>query len=423
METHVSLNQNKLLTDSPRVLDLTDEKGLLCGRILADLGADVIKIERPGGDCSRNIGPFYHDTPSPEKSLYWFIYNANKRGITLDIKNKDGQHIFKKLVGRADLVIESYSPGYMDELGLDYSVLDGINHKVIMTSITPFGQTGPYKNFKASDLTGIALSGWMYMCGDPDRPPVQVSFPQAYLNAGAEAAVGSMIAYYHRERTGEGQHVDVSMLESLVLNSSNAPSDFELSGNIMKRVGPFRTGLSSPVRTRWTWQCKDGFVAFTLIAGIIGVATNRNLVEWMDGEGMANELLKSTDWAIWDMAKTSQEEVEQFEAPIAEFFLTHTKAELYDGALKRRIMLMPVSTPKNIVENPQLDNRDFWTEVAHPELGDGIAYPGTPIRTNEFISRIERRAPLIGEHNREIYQEELGLTPEELSLLKQSGVI
>ncbi|MFC2010644.1 CaiB/BaiF CoA transferase family protein [Chloroflexota bacterium] len=199
-----------------RALDLTDEKGLLCGKILADLGADVIKIERPGGDPARNIGPFYHDEPDPEKSLYWFAYNTSKRGITLDIETTDGKEIFKQLVKSADFIIESFPPGYLDSIGLGYSALEKIKPDIILISITPFGQTGPYKDYKTSDIVAWAMGGEMAPFGDPDRPPIRISHhSQAYLHAGTDAATGALAALYHRWTTGEGQQVDVSVHESV----------------------------------------------------------------------------------------------------------------------------------------------------------------------------------------------------------------
>ncbi|MFC1948616.1 CoA transferase [Chloroflexota bacterium] len=165
-----------------RALDLTDEKGLLCGKILADLGADVIKIERPGGDPARNIGPFYHDEPDPEKSLYWFAYNTSKRGITLDIETTDGKEIFKQLVKNADFIIESFPPGYLDSIGLGYSALEKIKPDIILISITPFGQTGPYKDYKTSDIVAWAMGGEMAPFGDPDRPPHPYQPPLAGIS-------------------------------------------------------------------------------------------------------------------------------------------------------------------------------------------------------------------------------------------------
>ena len=211
------------LLDGIRVLDLTDDKGFLCGRILAEMGADVIKVEKPGGDVSRNKGPFYHDEPEPEKSLTWFAYNLNKRGITLDIDARDGQAIFFKLIKKADIVIESFPVGYMQQIGFDYVKLKELNRRIIMTSITPFGQTGPYKDFVASDIVVQAMSGYLYLCGDPAHPPMRISIPQVYLHASGEAATATMIALYHRESSGEGQYIDC------LLYTSPSPRDGLLS--------------------------------------------------------------------------------------------------------------------------------------------------------------------------------------------------
>src|SRR3972149_79549 len=188
-----------------RVLDLTAGGCSLCGKILGDLGADVIRIERPGGNPDRSLGPFYKDIPDREKSLFWFAYNANKRGITLNIETADGREIFRRLVKRADFVIESLPPGYMDSLHIGYAVLKEINPRLIMAGISPFGQKGPYAHSNASDLITMAMSGFMYLHGDPDRPPVWISFPQASISAGAECAAAALIAHRHREGGGGGR--------------------------------------------------------------------------------------------------------------------------------------------------------------------------------------------------------------------------
>src|SRR3989304_4246953 len=159
------------MLSSYRVLDLADEKGLICGKILGDLGADIIKVEKPGGDLARRLGPFYHDDPDPEKSLFWFSLNTSKRGITLNIESVDGREIFKRLVKTADFVIESFPPGYLDKLGLGYFDLEKINPGVILVSIAPFGQTGPYRDWKTADIVAWAMGGNMAPWGEPDRPP------------------------------------------------------------------------------------------------------------------------------------------------------------------------------------------------------------------------------------------------------------
>jgi benzylsuccinate CoA-transferase BbsE subunit len=416
---------NKTLLEGYRALDMTDEKGFFCGRILGDLGADVIKIERPGGDAARNIGPFYHDIPDPEKSLYWFAFNTNKRGITLDIETADGRDIFTRLVKSADFVLESFNPGYMDSLGLGYSSLEGINPGIIVTSITPFGQTGPYKNYKASDLVLWGLGGMLYVCGEPDGPPVQISFPQAYIQGSAEAAAGTMMALYHRQITGEGQHVDVALQECIVWIPMYASQTWDVGKVIPRRRGPCQRIAGEEADRRLNWTCKDGFVSFGIWGGITGANTMKALVEWMDSEGKAPRVLKEMNWdrLIPSIGSATQEHFDKFEGPISEFFASHTKAELYKEALNRGFMLCPGSTIKDVLADPQLSSRDFWVCVEHPELHATITYPGPLAKASESSCGVWRRAPLIGEHNQEVYREELGFSQEQLTTLKQAGVI
>ena len=201
-------DRNAGLLSPYRVLDLSNELGFLCGKILGDLGADVIKIEPPGGEPARRLGPFYGDQPDPEKSLFWFGFNNNKRGITLNLESAKGRELFSQLVAKADFVMETFTPGYLDGLNLGYTTMSKINPRLVLTSITPFGQTGPYSKFKASDIEIMALSGCMSLTGDPDRPPLRVTFPQSYGWTGSYAAMGALIAHYHREQTGEGQQVE-----------------------------------------------------------------------------------------------------------------------------------------------------------------------------------------------------------------------
>jgi len=416
------VKQEAMLTPY-RVLDLTDEKGFLCGRILGDLGADVIKVEKPEGDSSRNIAPFYHNDIDSKKSLYWWAYNCNKRGITLNIETEDGKSIFKKLVKKSDVIVESFAPGYMDKIGLGYAKLSRINPRIIMTSITPFGQTGPYKDFEASDLTIWAMGGLMFHCGDPDRAPVRISFPQACLHAGGAAAQGTMIAIYHQQLTGQGQHVDVSVLEAVVGNLMHIRPFWELSGTQLRRAGQFRIDIwATGAVARMVWPCKDGYVMFSIMGGATGAPSNRALAKWMEEEGIALDDIKR-DWEALDMSTATQEDFDQLQQPIGEFFKQHTQSELYEGALKRNIMFYPVNTTKEIVGDPQLEARGFWQQVEHQELGAKIKYPGRFVRLSDACSEITRRAPLVGEHNADIYCTELGLSDAEITSLKQMKVI
>ena len=406
-----------------RALDLTDDKGFLCGRILADLEAEVIKVEKPGGDASRNIGPFYHDIPDSEKSLYWFAFNANKKGITLDIVSRDGQEVFKNLVRRVDFVIESFPVGYLDSLGLGYQALSQINPRLVMTSITPFGQDGPYKNYQASDLVMMAAGGYLYLTGDTDRAPVRISFPQAYLHGSAEAAVATLIAHYYRELTGEGQYVDTSIQQSFTTGILGAVAFWKLASTLVKRAGQTRTGWTMGPTPRQTWKCKDGFVAFFIAGGGVHAGVNKALIQWMDSEGIANDFLKGVDWNTLDMRTISKEFLDQIEEPISKFFLTHTKSELYEGGLKRGVDVYPVSNVGDIAHNRQLEEREFWAEVNHDELGAKVRYPGAFAKTSLASCNIRTRAPLIGEHNEEIYVRELGFSREQLTMLKEANII
>lgn len=404
-----------------RALDITDEKGFLCGKILAELGVDVIKVERPGGDPSRKVGPFWHDQEDPEKSLYWFAYNSSKRGITLDLKSAEGKRIFGNLVKTADFIIESFDPGELDKLGFGYSELCRIKGDIILTSITPFGQKGPYSHYKASDLTIMGMSGELFMTGEPDRPPVNISLPQACLHAGSDAAVGSMIAHHHRRHTGEGQHVDISMQQSAAWFLAQTIPHWEIDRMILGRVGTFRTSSRGTLQ-RQVWPCKDGFIFFFMIGGQQGAKTGYQLVKWMQDEGMADDFLQAYKWEEFDMATATQELIDKISKPIAEFFLTRTKKEALDAAMTRNISICPLMDNRDLLQDPNLAARNFWMPIEHPELQATIPYPRQFVRSSENETETRSRAPLIGEHNAEIYGE-LGLTGERIEELKKAGVI
>ena len=419
------MEKKKELLEGCRVLDLSNELGFLCGKILGDLGADVIKVEPPGGDPSRNIGPFYKDIPQPEKSLYWFAYNNNKRGITLNIETRDGRDILKRLMLSADILIESFAPGHMDTLGLGYSVLSQTtNEKIIMTSITPFGQEGPYKNYKASDIGIMAMSGCMYLVGDTDRPPVRTSIPVSYVWTGSYAALGTLMAFFHQQITGKGQHVDVSAQASAAWSADTAPFYWEADGTMTKRVGNAIAGRSIHGAVMpAAYPCRDGYICWLIYGARAGGITNKEMVKWMEEKGISTEWLKTQDWDKFDPGPATQEDFDQFTKPVANFLSDLNKMEFLEEAVKRRIMGYPVSTAKDILENPQLRARKVWQEIEHPELGATITYPGPWAKFSESSVGIQRRAPLIGEHNREIYVDELGMSDNELIMLKQGNII
>jgi benzylsuccinate CoA-transferase BbsE subunit len=405
-----------------RVLDLTDEKGLICGKTLGDLGADVIKIEPPGGHECRDLGPFYRDLPSGEESLYWFAYNANKRSITLNLESEEGQDLLRRLVARVDFVVESFAPGYLEKLGLGYSALSQINPRVILTSITPFGQTGPYRDYKTCDLVSMALSGYMYLTGDPDRPPVRIGFPQAYLHAGMAAAAGTMVAHYHRQLTGEGQQVDVSIQEACAWIPTDSAIYWEMNQVLEERHGGVRVRPTTGARMKRIWECKDGYVSFDMYGARLARNFMTPLVAWMAEEGAAPDFLKEIDWNTFDYFAAPPELVERVAEPIARFFANRTREELLWGGVERRCCIYPVSTPGDVATSRQLAERGFWVELEHPALGAGVRYPGSCIRASETVSGVFRKAPRVGEHNIEVYGE-LGITRKELLVLRRRGVI
>jgi crotonobetainyl-CoA:carnitine CoA-transferase CaiB-like acyl-CoA transferase len=407
-----------------RVLDLTNETGFFCGKILADLGAEVIKVEKPGGDPSRNIQPFYLNIPHPERSLYWFAYNLNKKGITLDIETTDGKDIFRKLVQETDFVIESFPVGYLDKLNLGYSNLKEIKPSIILTSITPFGQNGPYKDYQASDLTSLAMGGFLYITGYPDGPPVRVTIPQSSLLAGSTAAAATMIAHNHRQNTGLGQHVDVSIQASITWTITNVVSLWEMNRMNLTRKGSVLTGrYGTDANQRILWQCKDGFVAYVVFGGALGISMgNCRLTEWIQKEGLADDWIMQFEWEKHDLATATQETQSRLEAYVEKLFLRYTKLELYEEGLKRDVKIFPAYSPKDMVKDPQLQFRGLWMNIEHPELKDTIKYPGFFFKTTTHPPEIPARSPLIGEHNREIYSQ-LGISNEEMIRLKQANII
>ena len=405
-----------------RVLDLTDDRGLLCGKMLADLGADVIQVEPPQGNAARRLGPFANDDVRPENSLFWWAYAANKRSITLDIETVDGCILLRRLAKQADFLIESFPPGYLADLGLAFSDLKELNPALVMVSITAFGQDGPYANYQATDIVGMALGGFMSLTGDSDRAPLRLSFPHFYLHGSAAGATGAMLAHAHRALTGEGQHVDVSCQQAVAKTLAHAPQSWDIEGVIIKRMGVFRQ-TSADTKVRVNWRCKDGYINYMLQGGSVAAST-RALLAWLDEEGMGDDYLNDINWEELGYGLVPTEVMERIVEPLQNFFESKTKDELSQGSVDRRILLFPVATPRDLLEHPQLEARKYFRQLEQPGRDTTVTHPGA------FVSAMgaaqvgpSRRAPLIGEHNFQIYCEELGLSKEELSVLKQGGVI
>jgi crotonobetainyl-CoA:carnitine CoA-transferase CaiB-like acyl-CoA transferase len=371
-----------------RVLDLTDEAGQLAGRILADLGAEVLKIEPPGGDAVRKRGPFVGGEPHPDCGVQWIAANLGKRSLVLDLQRPEGVERLRALARQADVLIESFPAGTPDALGIGPASLLALNPRLVVCSITPFGQHTAKR--RGSDLTVLAASGNLFMTGDADRAPVRCSMPVTHLHGGAESAAGVLFALWQRERTGRGQHIDVSMQELMLMPNMSHPAQAWVQGYRGQRSGNAnRVGETTQPEI---WPCKDGFVSFALRGGPARIPGLVAITRYLDEHGMAPPVLKERDWSKHNSNLLKQPEVDAIAAPFAAFFKTKTMQELYDAACERRLMLAPANTEREVLGSRQLRARDYFSELAAPR-GRSERLP-VPSRFAAFpLARIGERAP------------------------------
>ena len=397
-----------------RVLDFTGELGPYAAKLYAGLGADVIHLEPITGDPLRDIGPFYKGIPGKERSLQFLYYNVGKRGMALDLKKEKGQEIFVELCKGADVLLESFAPGFLENLGLSYDTLSAVNPKLVQTSITPFGSFGSYSDYPGCDLTCSALGGFLFLAGIENDKPVRVSDNQAYRMAEAYAAVGSSIALLFAKKTGIGQFVDVSCMESVGMALENAAQYWDLEGKL-------RRGRGKEAGTATIHPCKDGFVAIVAIMGKNKVMWDP-FVKWMKDEGVG-------DWEVFDDDKwidpayrTSEEGYEIFCRIFEKFTMKHEKAYLYDHGQAHRVAITPVSNGKDLLENPQLKHHDFWKTLYHATLEGEVVYPGAPYDFGRLEWRLGNPAPAFGQHTAEVL-EECGYSKDEINALAKEDII
>jgi crotonobetainyl-CoA:carnitine CoA-transferase CaiB-like acyl-CoA transferase len=325
------------------------------------------------------------------------------------------------LVETADVVIETPSGGH----GLSYEALAAINPRLILATLTPFGLDGPFASCPASDLEITASSGSLWLAGEASEPPVRTSEPQSPSWTGMYAAAGVLTAVLARESTGHGQHIDVSAQASMVTAISQAPIFWDLLGEEQHRSGPFLVGRSvTGARFRNVWPCRDGYITFALYGGQAGRDTGRALVAWMDEitPSGAPPVLRALDWDAFDVATASQDQVEEIEAAIGPFFLGLSKSEFFSGVLARNMLGYPLSTAEDMAADVQLAGRGFWQPVASLWNGE-ICAPGSFALFDGQRPPLRRTAPGLGEHNAEIYRDELGLTVEDVAALRSAGVV
>ena len=369
-----------------RVLDLAGPEGQFCGKVMADLGADVIKVEQPDGDPARHMAPFAGDTRHAEASLNFINYNTNKRSLALDLTSKDGQELLLRLVATADILVESFTPGYLDSLGLGFKRLARINPSLVMTSISPFGQSGPYRRYLGSELVAQAMGGLMYIQGDDARPPCAAPCDQASQMASLHAVCGSMAALRHRGQTGRCQHVEVSMQE-VVAHLLFTLSRYAYSGEIVRRIG-----LASAFALTGYYPCKDGYVSLCVFLNHHW----QTLVEWMDNEALADPI-----WLDVDFRRSHSDVADQF---VAEFAKDFSVQEFLEQGRSRHLAVSPVNTTAALLDSPQTRARDYLVKVNHPHIGEHLN-PGTPYRFSRTPWNVARPAPLQDQHRAEIIEE------------------
>ena len=394
------------LLNGIRVLDLgSGISGPWCAKILADYGAEVIKVESPGsGDAARRMGPFAGDDPDPVKSLTFLYLNTNKKGVTLDPSSASGRRLLDRLLAEADVLVENYPPARSKELGLDYASLAEVNPQVVVTSITPFGQTGPYRGYQATDIVTYALSGLMYHSGDSDQEPLRNVLDQSFYVAGISAAAATQVALFARLTSGEGQHVDVSAAECLGAHLVQPLPYYNYMGAVKGRRPVRGAGFEElmPARDGYVAPSVQGSQPWSTIASLIGpeelqdekFATAAGRVA--HGEELKELLIKGL--AQWD------------------------RMPLFLASGEQRLVFGMAQDAGDLAHCPHLEARDFFVEVDHPVVGRA-RYPGMAVRLPGETITGSQPAPLLGQHNSEIFGRELGYSTQDLVSLRQQGVI
>ena len=379
--------------DNVRVLDLTQHiAGPYATRLLADFGADVIKIERPGGDIARQLGPFKGNEPHPEKSGLFFYLNCNKRSVVLDLATTAGKEAMAALAETADIVIESFGPGTMESFGMGYDFFRAIKPELPVVSISNFGQDGPYRDYKLTDLTLYAFAGEMYSMGETDREPVKMAGTAALFESGAAAAVGIMGTLFASNRHGIGQHTDIALAETHFggVDRRHATAiAFQFSGRKSLRVASHGGGMPQGI-----YPCADGYVDFTN-AGLRPdrVAEMLNHAEWLNDPRFSDPAQRMNPLVI-----------EEWNGNFIVWCIERTKREIWEEARRAKVLCGPMFTMEDLFTDEHFRNRGFWTNVEHEALGE-VTIPGRPLIMQKGGWQLRRAAPLLGQHTNEVLAE------------------
>ena len=395
-----------------RVIDLTRiYAGPYCSMLFADMGAEVIKIEPPGGEIIRDNPPLVKEGENGphdrSRSGYFLTLNRNKYGITLNLKHPTAVSIFKDLVKIGDVVLENYAPGVMKRLGIDYPVLKEVNPRIIMASISGFGQWGPYSERIAFDHISQAMSGMMSITGHPDSPPTRVGTSLGDVNASVHAAFAIMTALWHREKTGVGQYIDISMQEAMVSILEGAIARWTIGRELQTPIGTHNPH-DAPMAA---YKCKDGYI----IIATVGDEHWHRFCKAIDKPEWAKDPGYQTKRQRWEKKYVLADEIEKITA-------NYTVKEVGEMMDRERVANSPIHNIEQVVDDPHLNARGYFVEVEHPIIGKA-KLPGIPFKLSETPGDVKRPSPLVGEHNELILGKYLGMSKEEVGRIKEEGVI
>ncbi|MEE9496085.1 MAG: CoA transferase [Desulfobacterales bacterium] len=405
---------NKTL-DGIRVIELARNiSGPYCGMLLAGLGARVSKIEEPiVGDISRRCGPFPNDIPHIDKSGLFHYLNRNKQGVTLDIQKTTGREIFLELIKDADVLVEDLWPKLAESLKLNFDHLKEVNPNLIVVSITPFGQTGPYKNYKAYAINASALGGMSTIVGEAHREPLTPPFSLGYFQTGIIAANAVMFALIAKRRDEKGQHIDISEAESwAIFHTGNVVSAFIYSGRKRTRTG-HRTFAPYPYTLL---PCKDGYISMIALRG----SEWKRFLEIV-GDGEVPEWYASDD-RFKDRLKAGLEYADVLDSLLTPWLMSHTRQEIFNRCREKHVPFTPVRNMDEVVNCEHLNKRQYFEEIKCPDI-EPYKCPGAPVRFSKSPWNLNKTGPNLSEHNYDVYCELLGYSREQLVQLRKSNII
>ena len=389
------------------VLDLTHcIAGPYCTRLLAGFGADVLKVEPPGGERGRRMAPFFGDEPGPDTSLPFAYLNSGKRSLTLNLKSEEGRDILRSLLSETDILVENFAPRVMPSLGLDYPTLKEIAPHLVMVSISNFGQTGPYRDYKASDIVEYAMGGLMYIFGAYDREPLKHAFNQAQFKAGTDAASAALMALYHQRMTGQGQHVDVSIQEAVASGLRDVVNNYTYTGAIRRRQ-PNHSGDMQRIRAT-----ADGFLLPNP-----GLGSGLNWDSYVEFLGLPE--LDDDRFRTPSARLINAEELGRI---LDEYFIRQDKYEMFYGSHERRFIFGIIQSPEEALNDPQFAHRGYFEEVMHPEMGN-LKFPGAPFIMESTPWQTGGAAPSVGQDNAEVLGDRMGLNALQLAELRAQGIV